>query len=151
MCCSCIPLTYFLMQKAVTIFIILWYYIKASKSSKGRLSGLREKKRKTEKRQICGRYALNPSLFSHCSSFSSFCNLLMLYHFSGDSTCHVGILTCLLCHLHLQNLSNMAIYIEKTCMSTKAVPSQRLIMVFASSYKLFPRFSNPNPSNRFLD
>lgn len=146
MCCSRITLIYFLMQKAVTIFIILWYYIKASKSSKGRLSGLREKKRKTEeKRQICGRYALNPSLFSHCSSFSSFCNLLMLYHFSGDSTCHVGILTCLLCHLHLQNLSNMAIYIEKTCMSTKAVPSQRLIMVFASSYKLFPRFSNPNP------
>lgn len=42
--CSCITLTYFLMQKAITIFVIVWYYIKASRSPKGRLTGLTEKK-----------------------------------------------------------------------------------------------------------
>lgn len=70
--CSHITLTYFLMRRAVTIFVIPWYHIKASRSPKGGLTDLTEKKRKRdtetqrkEKRQICGRYDLQPgSIFT---------------------------------------------------------------------------------------
>lgn len=69
--CSHITLTYFLMR-AVTIFVTPWYHIKASRSPKGGLTGLTEKKRKreTEKGEETDLWEVqsyNPSLFSHCS------------------------------------------------------------------------------------
>lgn len=81
----------------------------------------RERHRERIRDRFVGGMIYNPSIFSHCSYFNSFCNSLILYHFSGDRSRHVGILTCLFCHLHLQNLSNMATCIEKTYISTKAV------------------------------